>query len=144
MTIQEMIRANAEMVVEQLRQVSDVKDFGYNAESVAWVDGFIQRQRVNPDMDEAGVHQMTQNLGSYLGECVIACYGGEWRQEEGMWAVTFNEANAVFPFNKVGKQFANGSEDSVRGWFETIPVIFARYIKPPPSPQKRPWWKRGG
>ncbi len=130
MTVQEQIRANAEMVVEQLRQISDVPDFGYNAASVAWVNDFIERQRVRPELEGAGRERLYQTLGSYLGECVIACYGGAWQSQEGTWAVAFNASNAVFPFNKVRKHFANGSEDGVRSWFQMIPLVFAQHIRP--------------
>src|SRR5262245_13088226 len=142
MTVQEQIRANADMVVEQLREVSGMSNFGYNAESVAWVDGFIDRQRVRPDFDEGAIHQMRQNLGSYLGECVRTCYGGEWQEQEGTWAIAFNSKNAVFPFTKVSKHLVNGYEDSVQSWFDVIPVLFSQYIRPQ-APKKKPWWKRG-
>ena len=39
MTDQEKLRANAELVVGQLRGASGIEGFGYDAESVAWVDG---------------------------------------------------------------------------------------------------------
>jgi hypothetical protein len=38
--------------------------------------------------------------------------------------VSFNESNAAYPFAKVQKQFQNGSEDSIRSFFEIIPVVF--------------------
>jgi len=148
MTPREMISANAELVVGQLREASGMEDFGYNAESVAWLDGFIERQRVRPEF--AGVEaaeRMSQTLGSFLGECVVRCYGGVWAELEGTWGVTFGGGNAAFPFNKVRKQFENGAEDSVLSWFETIPVIFARRqaeTTPDVTPKKRPWWKLGG
>ena len=124
MTPKEMIRSNAEMAVKQLGEVSGIESFGYNAESVEWLDGFIERQRVRPECDEAFAEAFTSTLGSYLGECAIACFGGEWRQQGGSWAVGFSDENAAFPFNKVAKQFANGSEDSVLGWFACIPALF--------------------
>lgn len=129
MTVQEQIRANAEMVVEQLRQISDVPDFSYNAASVAWVNDFVERQRARPDIDDAGRERLCQKLGSYLGECVIACYGGAWQSQEGTWAVAFNAGNAVFPFNKIRKRFDNGSEDGVCSWFEIIPIVFEQHIR---------------
>jgi hypothetical protein len=144
-TPQEMIRANAELVVGQLGPASGIEEFGYNAASVEWLDGFIERQRVRPEFaDEAEVERITQTLGSFLGECVIKCYGGEWREREGSWAVDFGEGNSAFPFNKVRKQFANGESDGINSWFETIPLVFApqlEALKTPP--QKRPWWKLG-
>ena len=148
MTPQEMIRANAELVVGQLREASGLEDFGYNAESVRWLDGFIERQRVRPEFaGDAAAERMSQTLGSFLGECVIKCYGGEWREHEGSWGVDFGGGNVAFPFNKVRKQFAYGADagDSVLGWFEAIPLIFARRDETPPQPRKkRPWWKLGG
>ena len=150
MTPQEMIRANAELVVSELRGASGMDDFGYNAESVRWLDGFIERQRVRPEFaGEEAAGRMSQTLGSFLGECVIRCYGGEWREVDGSWAVCFDGDNAAFPFNKVRKQFANGAGDGVLGWFESIPLIFALRTgatpeQPPPPPKKRPWWKLAG
>lgn len=129
MTVQQQIRANAEMVVEQMRPVSNVENFGYNAESVVWVDGFIERQRVRPDMDKEFIYQLTQTLGSYLGECIIACYGGSWQEQAGTWAVVFDSGNFVFPFNKVNKQFLNGCEDSIASFFDVIPLIFTQHLK---------------
>jgi hypothetical protein len=145
----EAIRANAELVVARLREASGMEDFGYNAESVAWLDGFIERQRVRPEFaGEEARERMSRTLGSFLGECIVRCHGGEWREVGGTWAVCFGgEENAAFPFNKVRKQFANGAEDSVLGWFETIPVVFAQQIDGTrgQSPSKnRPWWKPWG
>ena len=145
MTPLEMIRANAELVLRQLREASGMENFGYNAESVAWLDGFIERQRVRPEFaDKAAARRMSQTLGSFVGECVISCYGGEWRELEGSWAIDFGGGNAAYPFNKVEKQFLHGAGDSVRSWFETIPVIFAAQLAPQPPPIKKPWWKLGG
>lgn len=48
MEMEEMIKCNAELVVKQMREISDV-DFGYNAESVAWLEGYIERQRIRRD-----------------------------------------------------------------------------------------------
>jgi len=145
MTPLEMIRANAELVLRQLREASGMENFGYNAESVAWLDGFIERQRVRPEFtDEAAARRMSQTLGSFVGECVISCYGGEWRELEGSWAIDFGGGNAAYPFNKVEKQFLHGAGDSVRSWFESIPVIFAAQLAPQPPPIKKPWWKLGG
>ena len=38
--MEDKIRADAEVVIKQLGQLSGIV-FGYNAESVAWVNGFI-------------------------------------------------------------------------------------------------------
>jgi hypothetical protein len=142
MTPQEKIRANAELVIGQLGQASGIENFGYNAESVVWLDGFIERQRVRPEFaDEASIEQMSQTLGSFVGECVIACYGGEWREEDGSWAIDFGGGNVAYPFNKVRKQFLHGEEDSVQSWFQTIPLILSLQPAAQLPPRKKPWWK---
>jgi hypothetical protein len=141
MTVQDQIRANAEFIVRKLQQVSDIENFGYNSESVAWVDGIIERQRLRTELDEAAIDRLSDNLSCYLGECVIACYGGKWQQQDGGWAVVFDAGNAVFPFNKVRKQFRNGKEqgDSIFGLFDSISVVFANSINA--QDEKKPWWK---
>jgi hypothetical protein len=65
---------------------------------------------------------LVQLIGSYLGECVIHCYGGVWRWREGDWGVFFNDSNAAFPFIKVRKQFHSGIDDgeSILGFFDAI------------------------
>jgi hypothetical protein len=133
MTPTEKIRANAELVVGQLRQASGMEDFGYNAESVAWLDGFTDRQRARPGFGGEAAGRMSQTLGSFLGECVIRCYGGEWQEQEGTWAVAFDGGHAVFPFNKVRKQFDHGAGDGgapqVVGDEVLNPGVLARRIK---------------
>jgi hypothetical protein len=39
---------------------------GYDAESVAWLDGYIERQRVRRDLTTAAVNRMVDVLGSSL------------------------------------------------------------------------------
>lgn len=100
--------------------------FGYDLQSVAWLDGYIERQRARAEITAKVVDGLVNTLGSYLGECIIHSYGGYWENEEGHWRVSFDDQNAAYPFAKVAKQFQNGSEDSIRSFFETIPLVFAR------------------
>jgi hypothetical protein len=137
--MEEKIKANAELVIKQMGQVSGF-DFGYDAESIAWLDGYIQRQRARTDITPELVQGLVNVFGSYLGECVIKCYGGYWENEDGEWRVSFNESNAVYPFSKVQKQFENGAEDSIKSFFEVIPIVFESSFSRKPSKRKA-WWK---
>jgi len=122
------IKANAELASQQFLEISDV-EFGYNAPSVWWLDGYIERQRERPESnDNEFVEGLVSVLGSWLGECIIACYGGEWAEIDGGWGVRFDESNAAFPFSKVRKHFRNGSSDSVWSFFETIPIVFSKRV----------------
>ena len=161
--MEDKIKANAELVIKQLGPLSGfdrevpfdpgqkgrykgtplpgspvLQDkelrFGYNARSVAWVDGFIEQQRSRSDLDENETNGLVNVLGSFLGECVIRCFGGHWQNEDGKWAVRFDKNNVAYPFHKVRKQFDNGQEDSITKFFELIPVIFKGCLqKPDPS-----------
>jgi len=126
--MEDKIRASAEFVIKQLSPLSGL-EFGYNAESVAWVDGFIERQRNRSDIDKNIMDGLVNTLGSFLGECIIRCFGGYWHNKEGEWCVRFDSENEIYPFNKVHKQFANGPEDSIKSFFELIPVMFKEHMR---------------
>lgn len=140
------IRANAQMVIEQIGPQCSVAPFGFDAASVKWIDGFIERQRVRSDVDADFMSRLTTVIGSYLGEALIRTYGGKWAVSSDGWCVEFSEGNACFPFTKVAKQFANGATDSVYGFFTLIPRVLLRTH--PPEQQTsgaRPrdgWWAR--
>jgi hypothetical protein len=127
---EEAIRANAQIIVDRFRSLSDLGiRFGYDRDSVTWVEGFIEQERSKPEATAESVAKIVQLLGSYLGECVINKYGGAWRQYDGSWGIFFDNANAVFPFRKVQKQFQNGLKggDSILSFFDLIgPVIFEK------------------
>lgn len=114
------------MVVEQLRPLSDI-DFGYTRESVEWLEGYIERLRNSGQFDDPQMkNRLTSVFGSFLGECVVRCYGGRWKQHDGVWCVAFDDDNSVFPFAKVAKQIEYGLEDGIASFFNVIPTIFKR------------------
>lgn len=127
------IRANAEMVVEQLGASSGLESFGFDAPSVEWLEGFIERQRVRDDVGPEYVPKMVSTLGSFLGECIVRSNGGRWALGDDGWRVEFDAKNAAYPFAKVEKQFANGRGDGVYSFFRAIPLVFRSL--PPPAPR---------
>jgi hypothetical protein len=129
----EHIQANAELVIQQLRPLS-FDGFGYNAESVAWLEGYIERLRQSGTFETEETREgLVSVLGSFLGECIVRCYGGSWTQQDGLWCVGFGKGNAAFPFAKVSKQMRNGLDDGIGGFFRTIPVLFAEHHRLNPS-----------
>ena len=121
--MEDRIKKNTRLVIEQMRQITGF-EFGLDAESVEKLDDDIQIQRVGTDLSPDSIRNYVNLFGSYLGECIIFCHGGYWENEEGRWRVSFDENNAVYPFAKVQKQFDNGAGDSIKNFFDTIPVIF--------------------
>ncbi|UBU14147.1 hypothetical protein [Nonomuraea gerenzanensis] len=106
----EQIEANVALAIDRLGPLSDV-DFGLNAESVAWVEGFIERQRSRPGFDPEQIDGLVGVLGSFLGACVAAAAGGSWHcSDEAGWGVLLPDGSTAFPFVKVRKQFRDGLE----------------------------------
>lgn len=138
--MEERIKANAEMVVQQLRPLSGM-DFGYDRESVEWLEGYIERLRQSGEFQSATARDhLASVFGSFLGECIVRCYGGVWTERAGAWSVAFDDSNIVFRFAKIAKQMENGVEDGIGSFFRTIPILFAGQVGLPP-PFRKPWWR---
>jgi hypothetical protein len=103
------IKANADFALQEFRELAD-KDVALDANSVAWVEGFVEQARGRYAGIDGGVPDgLVGLIGSYLGEAIIAETNGHWAVDEnGALAVAFPNGDAVFPFDKVGKQFAHG------------------------------------
>jgi len=130
----ENIKANAEMVVQQMRSLSQM-DFGYTRESVEWLQGYIERLRPSGMFDTPATRdKLASVFGSFLGECIVRCHGGVWTTHEGVWCIAFAN-NLAFPFTKVSKQMENGLDDSIGGLFDTVPLIMSGqvHVSPPQS-----------
>jgi hypothetical protein len=123
MVMEEQIKELARTFISRCSEKLGV-NLEYDRASVEWVDGYIER--VRPHLDEPSIDGLASWIGSFLGECIIANYGGEWRESDVMWGVFFSEANdknAAFPFNKVRKQLSNGATDSILSFYDVIPVV---------------------
>jgi hypothetical protein len=137
----EDIKANAEMTIQQMRPLSRM-NFGYTRESVEWLEGFIESMRQSGELEAEDTRdRLVSVFGSFLGECIVRCYGGVWTEREGVWCIAFEGGNFVFPFAKVSKQMEHGLEDSIGGLFRAVPVVFKDHVHVPPPQPKKPWWR---
>lgn len=103
----EKIRKNAELVIAELGRLSGL-EFGFDRNSVAWVEEFIERQRQQGRTCDAS-SGLVSTLGSYLGEAIISKTGAHWETDEaGNLAVKFANGDWCYPFAKVAKQFDSG------------------------------------
>jgi hypothetical protein len=119
----EHLQANAALVILQMRPLSGI-DFGYTRESVEWLEGHIERMRQAGQFEaEATKDKLISVYGSFLGECVVRCYGGVWTQQKGIWCVAFEGGNFVYPFSKVTKQMEHGLEEGIGALFRCLPVV---------------------
>jgi hypothetical protein len=124
--VQEQIRDLAQNFTATVSGMLGVR-LQYDRASVEWLSGYIERVRLT--LNEASIAGLTQSIGSFLGECIIANYGGEWRESEGAWGIflsTRDDRNAAFPFNKVRKQLLNGLEDSILSFYDVLPIVLGK------------------
>jgi hypothetical protein len=137
--MKEQIQEAAEAFIGIAKEVTG-KQIGFTPDSVKWLDGYIEEQRAEGAFAEEDVRRMLTNMyGAFLGQCIIQCYGGDWQERDGRWAVAFDDRNAVFPLTKVAKQIHNGPEDSIFGMFDMIRLTFSGKVSvPPPLPNSVP------
>lgn len=109
------IRGNAGLVVRMFSKETEFK-FGYNKESIEWLDAYIEHIRKNPWTEEE-LNQIVSNLGSFLGEAIIHSFGGEWTLDQRGWAIRWDEFNLVYPFMKVSRHLQNGQSDSIYSFY---------------------------
>lgn len=121
--MEEQIKALAQNLISTLSDKLGV-NLKYDRASVEWIDGYIERIRTN--LEESAVVGLSNSIGAFLGECIIANHGGQWREAEGTWGVYFDEENAAYPFAKVQKHLLNGGEDSILSFYDVIPVVFSK------------------
>ena len=84
------IRANADLVASIARERLG-QELSFDEQAVRWLDGYIQRQHEGGD--PASRDGLINTLGSFLGECIIRNFGGEWACVDGSWCVRFDEKN---------------------------------------------------
>jgi hypothetical protein len=123
MIMEEQIKTLAQNLINTLSETLGVA-LNYDRASVEWLDGYIER--VRPNLEEAAIQGIANSIGAFLGECIIANYGGQWRAGEGTWGVYFDEENAAYPFAKAYKHLLNGSGDSILSFYNTISVVFGK------------------
>jgi hypothetical protein len=138
----ETIHANAELVVRELAHASG-RQFGYDSDSVAWVEEFIERQRAEVPETARGLVSV---LGCYLGEAIIeAVPGAEWVEDDnGALAVLFMTGDRAYPFNKVDKQIAEGLEsgESILSFYNMSVKFVAAGKLAQTADGKAPWRTR--
>lgn len=122
MTRTDEFKSAAATLVSNFRAELGV-DLHYDKQSIEWLDGYINR--VAPQLNKDPVPGLATAIGAYLGESMIATYGGAWYQTEpdNEWGVRFSDGTIAFPFNKVYKQLEGGEFESIYSFFTVVPVI---------------------
>jgi len=123
------IKANAAWVIDNFGPQSGIDPFAYTPASIEYVDGFLQRQEAMVRASDASINKFVGLLGAYLGEAIIAKYGGEWQEKPngiGIEIRTGSHVHFLQPFHKVHKRIVNGIEENLHAYFnQFIPAVIA-------------------
>jgi hypothetical protein len=115
-------RAAAEGVVAQLREDLRV-ELNYDQASIEWLDGYINR--ISTQLDKETFPGLAAVLGAYVGETIIATYGGTWQYFEKLdqWGIQLPDGTGAFPSAKIYKQLENPEFDSILSFFTVLPKL---------------------
>ena len=141
MSAPHQIKQNAQWVIENFGPESGLPHFGYHADSVGYLDTFIDRQGASFRSSEQSTNKIVSLLGAFLGEAIIATYGGAWQQTADGLALVVERGtqhHILQPFHKVHKRLMNGPEESLRHYFCTL---LPQVLSEPGGSPKKPWWR---
>ena len=117
-------RADTMGCAEMMRSIARSRanlELTYDDNSIRQLAGFVESERLN--IDQESRDQLVAAVGSFLGEAIIASYGGDWVQHEHGLGIEFEDGSIGFPFTKAEKHFANGLEDNIYGLYRNIPRL---------------------
>jgi hypothetical protein len=87
----EIIRDNAEFVVEFLKENNTPAD--YDASAIQWLEDYIEKRRDSFTSKQADL--LIWTIGSFLGECMCRVYNGVWVERDGDWGVDMENGALV-------------------------------------------------
>jgi hypothetical protein len=123
MTDETELGEGAAVALGVFRRLSGNSKFGYDRESLAWVENYIESHRAGFTAEES--QAFIGLVGAYLGECVRQAYGGSWTEKDGAWAIVFEHGGGAFPFSKSRKLMEDGlsGAESITSFFDVLPTI---------------------
>lgn len=122
----QQMKKKARKVIEIMQRFQEEGfSFGFNRESVLWLEYHIEELRQAGALkDAAGRAECVDLYGAFLGECIILYYGGTWIKGKGVWRIAFDERRFVFPFVEVENQIEHGPDKGIERFFGAIPESF--------------------
>lgn len=104
-----LIANNVELALSEFGRLCEGA-FALDEASVDWVEGFIERQRLQ-DSVRHDPGALVSVLGSFLGAAIIEATGATWAEDpQGALVVKFANGDWCAPFAKVAKQFELGRD----------------------------------
>jgi hypothetical protein len=110
------LRQAAELFVKLARDAG--RELALDEAGVEWAEAYVRAVRPVDSPDQLRVQ--TALVGSYLGEALIAVYGGAWSDAEGEWAVELGERGRAHPFRVTEAQLRGDAGPSVVELFRSF------------------------
>ncbi len=111
------LQEDAQLVIDVLSEKEEVQ-LDYSADSVSWLDTYIEQHR--EELDERDKSLLQEKFGAYLGESIRHNYGGRWvKGSDGNWMVVFNEDHQASPFELIGEHLDHNT--ALADVFEHLP-----------------------
>ena len=130
--VPQRLHAAAEQLVKQFAD-GNVAHLKFDLAGVRWVDGYINRNR--KEFPRGQREGLVGYLGAFVGECIIAIYGGKWiLADHGVWGVQATKHVWCDPRSKVEKHFDESEGQSVAYFVEFIPTLEDCLAKGAPLP----------
>lgn len=102
------LQEDAQLVIDVLSENESV-DLDFSADSVAWLDTYIERRRDR--LDERDKSLLQEKFGAYLGESIRRNYGGRWVKGSGdRWTIVFGDDFQASPFELIGEHLDHHTE----------------------------------
>ena len=113
------LREDAELVIEVLSEKEDIR-LDYSADSIFWLDGYIDEHRAKLDAGDKSV--LREKLGAFVGESIRHNFGGRWvKASDGSWMIVFDDEHQAAPFEIIGKHLDQNA--SLAQAFEHLPNL---------------------
>ena len=94
------LHKEAQLVIEVIREKEEVR-LDFSADSVMWLDTYINRHRA--ELDEGDKTVLREKFGAFLGETIRHHYGGKWVKGRGShWMIALDEQHRASPFEMIG------------------------------------------
>lgn len=119
-SLQEICRSNAELFKAELLELHDVQ-VGIDKSGAEWLDIFIESR--GEALDSETLNALTGLVGSFLGECIISEYGGEWIEFQGQSLVKIAAGGTVSPLWMIHSCLCYRSAYSVSCLFAAVPQL---------------------
>ncbi|MYD10556.1 MAG: hypothetical protein F4X02_11005 [Chloroflexi bacterium] len=117
------LREDAQLVIDVLSEKENIQ-LDYSADSVSWLDAYIEEHRAQLDEREKSLLQ--EKFGAFFGESIRHNYGGRWvKVNSDRWMIVFDEERQMSPFEIIGEHLDHHIE--LTEVFEHLPdYIHAR------------------